>query len=44
MQMKGRIKFWLMRTQIEEQPDQIIPSDTFTACGLPVKKTKCHVI
>lgn len=23
----------------EEQPDQIIPSDTFTASGLPVKKT-----
>lgn len=38
MQMKGRIKIWLQRTQIEEQRDQIT-CITFTASGKLVKMT-----
>lgn len=36
--MKGRIKILLLRTQIEEQRDQII-CITLTASGEPVKMT-----
>lgn len=38
MQMKGRIKILLLRTQIEEHWDQII-CITLTASGEPVKMT-----